>query len=232
MCDANRPKQSGPGGIPCHDLGVDLSMTAKSQNVPKYETVLVRFGILVPVLYYGIQLLAAPTYPGYSFIGNVASELGSDKSPYAGVFNIGIFAVGVAALLASVGFLLTLKQRGTHLVLASITALAVACNGFQSLWAGLHPMPDPRHGGHPAFLIAMLALPYLMSAAMWRHLDSRWLKAYYVASMLVIVVMAPIMSGKMGVDTVALRGLLQRILTLGVFPTIGVSAYLLAKKST
>lgn len=197
----------------------------------KIDRVLLCFGILVPFLYYGIQLLAAPTYPGYSLVGNVASELGSDKAPYAGIFNLGIFAVGASALLASVGFFRSLSRLGTPAVLAALAALVVAVNGFQSLWAGLHPMPDPRHGGHPALLIGMLAIPYVMSAVMWKHLACRKLKAFYIFAMLLIVVMAPIMSGKMGVDTVALRGLLQRILTLGVFPTIGVSAYVLFRKS-
>lgn len=204
-------------------------MTAETQT--KVETALLRVGILVPILYYGIQLLAAQTYPGYSFAGNVASELGSDKAPYASIFNVGIFAVGLAALLGSLGFFLAFVRRGINPFLATLTSVAVAVNGFQSLWAGSHPMPDPHHGGHPALLIAMLALPYLMAATMWKQVDSRWLKGFFVASMLVIVVMAPIMSGKLGVDTVALRGLLQRILTLGVFPSIGVSAFVLARQA-
>lgn len=207
-------------------------MSAETKFDPKLERALLRFGILVPILYYGIQLLAAPTYPGYSFVGNVASELGSDKAPYAAIFNIGIFAVGTAALLASVGFFLALKRKSTNIALTLVTSLAIATNGLQSLWAGLHPMPDPQHGGHPAMLLAIIALPYILAAAMWKHLNSRWLKGFYVASMLVILVMAPIMSGKMGVDTVALRGLLQRTLTLSVFPGIGISAYILARKST
>ncbi len=41
---------------------------------------LLRFAIAVPLLYYGIQLVAAPFFPDFSFLGTTASELGSDRS--------------------------------------------------------------------------------------------------------------------------------------------------------
>ena len=39
------------------------------------------FAIAVPLLYYGVQLVAAPFFPDFSVLSTTASELGSDRSP-------------------------------------------------------------------------------------------------------------------------------------------------------
>jgi hypothetical protein len=187
-------------------------------------------GMAAPLLYYGLQAAAAPFYPGFSFVGTTASELGSDLSPQAPAFNAGIILLGAATLLASAGFWRALRRLGASPALALPTSLAVAANGVQSLWAGLHPMPDPRHGGHPAFILAMILLPPLLTAALWRHSRSRVLQAYLLATLALLAVMIPLMSGATGLDTHTYRGLLQRVFTLTIFPPIGVAAYVLARR--
>jgi hypothetical membrane protein len=189
-----------------------------------------RLGITVPFLYYGLQLLAAPFYPHFSFVRTTASELGSDLSPCDWIFNIGIIIEGVVTLIAAVGFLRAFWRLGARRVLALLASIAVAINGFQCLWAGLHPLPDPRHGGHTVVVIAMVLLPILLTATMWRLSDSRLLKTYLIATLVLLAAMFPIMSGLTGIDRYAYRGLLQRVFTLTVFPPIGVAAYVLAKR--
>jgi hypothetical protein len=90
-------------------------------------------------------------------------------------------------------------------------------------------MPDPRRRGHPAFILAMILLPPLLTAASWRHSRSRLLKTYLLATLALLAVMIPIMSGATGLDTHTNRGLLQRIFTLTIFPPIGVAACVLAR---
>jgi hypothetical membrane protein len=189
-----------------------------------------RLGIAVPFLYYGLQLLAAPFYPRFSFVRTTASELGSDLSPYDWIFNIGIIIQGVVTLIAAVGFLRAFWRLGAARVFALLASTAVAINGFQCLWAGLHPLPDPRHGGYTVVVIAMVLLPILLTATLWRLSDSRGLKAYLIATLILLAAMFPIMSGLTGIDRYAYRGLLQRVFTLTVFPPIGVAAYVLAKR--
>ena len=62
-------------------------------------------GVAVPFLYYGSQAAAAPFFPGFSFLGTTASELGSELSRHPAIFNDGSILQGIACLVASFGFL-------------------------------------------------------------------------------------------------------------------------------
>ena len=187
-------------------------------------------GIAVPLVYYGVQVIAAPFFAGFSVLGTTASELGSDRSTHPWIFNVGAILTGIAALLASVGFLRGLRRLGVPSILAWPPFLAVAATGASSLWAGIFPMPDPRHGGHPSLLIAMIAVPFVLAAAIWRVVASRTLKGYFAATILLLLVMVPIMSGMTGLDTHTYRGLFQRVFALTVFAPIGIGAYVLARR--
>src|SRR5437868_1500239 len=120
---------------------------------------LLRLGVLVPFVYYGTQAAAAPFFPGFSFVGTTASEMGSTLSRHPAVFNGGIMALGVISILASVGFLPALRQTDVNPALALLASADVALNGVQMLWAGLHPLPDPRHAGYTVFVAGMFVLP-------------------------------------------------------------------------
>lgn len=184
-------------------------------------------GMAIPFLYYGVQALAVPFFPDFSLVGTTASELGSDRSTRPSVFNAGVIVQGVASLIAAAGFLRALARLGAHPVLSWSTSIAVAIAGLSSLWAGYHPLPDPSHGGHPAFLFALLLIPFLLTADLWRG-GTRALRAYLVANLLLLLVMVPIMSGTTNLDTHAYRGIFQRVFAFTVFPPIGVAAGALA----
>jgi hypothetical membrane protein len=192
---------------------------------------LLGFGIAVPFLYYGVQVVAAPFFSDFSFLGTTASELGSDRSTRPWIFNTGAILVGISALVAAVGYLRALLKLGAHPILAWITAIAVAATGVSSLWAGVFPLPDPRHGGHPALLVAMLLLPLIMAATFWTLGASRSLKGYFAATIGLLLVMVPVMMGMTGLDTHDYQGLLQRIFALTVFPPIAVGAYVLVRRT-
>jgi hypothetical membrane protein len=186
-------------------------------------------GIVVPFLYYGVQALAAPFFPGFSILGTTASELGSDLSKHPALFNVGAILQGVACLIAAIGFFLAFRWLGTHPVIAWPTSIAVAIGGLGSLWAGYYPMPDPRHGGHPAFLVALLALPFLFAITLWRR-GHPALKAYLVANLVLLAAVFPIIGGMAGVDTHEYRGIIQRVFALTVFVPIGVAACVLGRR--
>jgi hypothetical membrane protein len=202
----------------------------RSPQSDEITVALLRFGIAVPLLYYGVQLVAAPFFPDFSFLGTTASELGSDHSSRPWIFNTGAILAGIAALIGSIGFLRTLRRLGAHPIVAWLTLLVVAVTGLASLWAGIFPMPDPRHGGQPAFLIAMLAVPFVLSFAMWRLGVSRAMKAYLLATIVLLLVMVPIMMEMIGIDMHKYAGVLQRIFALTVFVPIAVAACELARR--
>ena len=151
-------------------------------------------GIAVPCLYYGVQAVAAPFFSEFSFVGTTASELGSERSSYPALFNYGTMLLGVAWLVASVGFFRAFQRLGVHPVLAWPILAALIVAGIGSFWAGWYPLPDPRHAGHPAFLVALLSLPILLTIAHWKRGHSA-LRAYFVANLVLLAVMFPIMSG-------------------------------------
>ena len=53
------------------------------------------WGVAIPVIYFGIQLAAAPFYPGYSFFARDASSLGSTASTAPWIFNVGALLLGL-----------------------------------------------------------------------------------------------------------------------------------------
>ena len=185
-------------------------------------------GVLIPFIYYGVQIVGAFYNPGYSFVHQVASELGSNHAARPMVFNIGIVVQGVVTLIASFGFLRATRRLGVNPSLSLLIFLALATNGIQMLWAGHFPIPDPRHAGQPPFVIAMFLLPILLSAGLWRGSDAI-LKAYLIATLTLLAVMTVLASGSV-MDTSHLRGLTQRLYTLAVFPVVAVSAVVLARR--
>jgi hypothetical membrane protein len=187
-----------------------------------------RLGITVPFIYYGIQIVAAPYLPDYSFVRHPASLLGSDYSSNPAIFNTGVMATGTATLVAAFGFFLALRRIGANFFLNLLTSVALLGCAISSLWAGYFPMPDSRHGGHPAFLISMILVPFLFTITLWKERNTRPLKAYLIATIVLLIVMVPIMSGNTRLDNRAYGGLFQRIFALTVFPPIAVCAFYLA----
>ena len=88
---------------------------------------LLGLGVAVPFLYYGVQLVAAPFFPGFSFLGTTASELGSDRSTHPSIFNAGTILLGVSS--GTVG-----DSRGPLVASAMGTAIKGAI--------GLDSVPD------------------------------------------------------------------------------------------
>lgn len=188
-----------------------------------------QIGIAVPFLYFGTQIIAAAFYPNYSFLTMAASLLGSDLAIYPAIFNAGAILTGIATLIASIGFLLAFRRLETNPILAWLSSIAIFLNGIGSLWAGLIPLPDPRHAANP-FVVGIFALPALLAITVWTRSDARAFKIYLVITNLLFIAMIPIMSGIAGIDTQGYQGFLQRIVALIFFPPIGVGAYFLIKR--
>lgn len=186
--------------------------------------------IASPILYFGTQLIAAPFYPGYSFVTQAASMLGSDLSTRPWIFNTGAMLTGVAMLVGAIGVGRALQRLGVNPILAWLPAISIAINGYVALNAGIYPLPDPRHGGHPILMGPVLLFPVLLAAAVWRLPGARAIKAYLIVTAVLIGVMVPIMAGKTPIVKGAYEGLLQRIATLLMFPPIGVGAWWLMRR--
>ena len=131
---------------------------------------LLGFGVAMPLLYFGIQLAAAPLYPGYSFLTRDASTLGSDGSTAPWIFNGGALLVGIVEVVTAWAFLRALPRAGIGMVLTWATALALVSAAVGSLNAFLHPLPDPKHAEGLLSLLGsgMVVLPILLTTVLWR----------------------------------------------------------------
>jgi hypothetical membrane protein len=188
-------------------------------------------GICLPFIYYGAQFVAAPFFPGYSFIRDMASVLGSATAKQPMIWNTGMILLGLATIFAAFGFFRGFQQIGTRSYLTWISSVAILSNGSLSIASGIFPLGDPRHNGG-LLAIGALLLPWIFAASLWRQKDARLLRFYLIASGTVVFAMAPIMGQAVEMGLNDYRGLLQRVLTLGMFPPLGLVAWYLNKISS
>ncbi len=186
-------------------------------------------GIAVPILYFGMQVIAAPFYPGYSFLANSASQLGSDRSTQPWILNAGAMLTGIATLIASFGFFHGLRRIGTHPIVVWLTWLALVSYGLGGLWAGSFPLPDRRHNPGPLAAVTYL-LPVLLPLAFWKSERVHGVRIYLFANLLLFIALVPIMSGIAGINTQGYGGLLQRIAAVVLHLPIAIVAWVLRKE--
>jgi hypothetical protein len=203
-------------------------------------------GMAIPILYFGIQIAAAPFYPGYSFLSRDASSLGSDRSSFPAIFNVGSLILGLLGLIASWGFFSSLRRLGVSPLFGLLASLAVAAFGLGSINAFLFPLPDPRHTSGVLAVLGgfLLSLPFLLPIALWKLPDARAIKIYFAANIAAIVGLIPIIGGLVQRWSVMAhvemprfqnflnnyQGLLQRIAAVVLIVPIGVSALFLARR--
>jgi len=182
-------------------------------------------------MYFGIQLLAVPFYPGFNILVNSASDLGTAHSLKPWIFNLGAIATGLTTFASVYGFYQSLRSSATNFLLAALVCLSLMCYGTSSLAAGVFPMPHPYHGASPVQFGIILG-PVLFVAAFWkRRRGSGWvfwcLAACLALFVVVLVLMRP---GVTGINTDPIMGLLQRILAVAGFAPLGLGAYDLQKQ--
>jgi hypothetical protein len=203
------------------------------------------FGIAIPFLYSGLQLIAAPFYPGYSFLSRDASTLGSAGSTAPWIFNLGILVIGLCEVVAAWGFLNGLLRVRGNAVLAWATCLALASSALGSANAFLHPLPDPRHTTGVLSILGagVLLLPVLTGLMLWGQRRRAWVTPILVLNIVVWLALVPVMSGlaqrlsmMAHVDVPGLQtflngyqGLLQRIAAATLFGPVAFAAWLLRR---
>jgi hypothetical membrane protein len=93
---------------------------------------------VMPIIFFGTQIVAAPFYPGYSFSLQSVSMLGTHFSRHPWIFNAGETLTGLAALAGAVGLYRVFRTK-THFLLTVLIAFAVACIGIMTIKAGMFP---------------------------------------------------------------------------------------------
>jgi hypothetical membrane protein len=191
----------------------------------RLTTLMLWAAVAVPLLYFGVQFIAAPFYPGYSFATDTASMLGTSASRHPGIMNNGAILDGIAGLIGAGGLFLGLSgaARGW---LRALIAIGVFSNGILSVKAGLFPMPDPRHASWQFLLFPILITPLLMLAATWRI--SVWLRVYLLVNTIALLLTVPMMMHRMA--PLWPEGAMQRVFGFLAMVPIGVVAFVLLQK--
>ncbi|MFY2559345.1 hypothetical protein ACN469_17060 [Corallococcus terminator] len=142
---------------------------------------------------------------------------------------MGVTLTGLATLFAAAGYWCGLRMMKTPAVLRWFAFLALEGLGLATLRAAAFPLLDPRHNSGPLIAGAVL-LPAILLATLWGRREARALRAYLIATNVLLLALVPIMSGWSGLDVRGCEGLLQRLFALVVYPPIGVGAWFFAKQ--
>ena len=190
-----------------------------------------RAGAIVPLAYCSACVIAACFYPGFSFVSQPVSELGSlvalDQA-HPWIFNDGVIATAAAVLFGAIGIVSTHHRSGGHIVIAALLMLAMALVAMSTAIVGLVPWPDQRHGGPDPFggpgwlASAFLLTPVLLAIAMWKRSDGM-LRACLAGGVLLIAVLTVVRSGVTGVEHGGPHeGLVQLLFAVAVYGQIGI----------
>ena len=168
----------------------------------------------VPLVYFGIQMVAAPFYPGYSFSLQSVSMLGTQFSREPWIYNVGAILIGFFAFGGAFGLYLVFRTK-TSFPLSLLIAFSVACTGVVCVRGGMFPMPDPRHSSWNVLQNLSIITPHLMLIGLLRRRENAALRIYLAISVAFLFVLAPLGSR-------IERGTLQRLIDLGTLVPVGV----------
>jgi hypothetical protein len=185
-------------------------------------------GVAVPILYFGIVLVASATWPAYSHVTQYVSELGSADAPYPWLFNAGILATGAAAVVAAVGMLRHFLAEARP-ASGSVASLALAAWGAGMLFGGWFPMPDPRHNGY-GLIMGIAVLPMALMLAL-RGRVGVGVKLFLAVWQVATAALLAVLFGVGSLVTLDNVGLWQRALAVAMIPGIGVACGILAARA-
>jgi hypothetical membrane protein len=188
---------------------------------------LVRLAVAVPVLYFGVMLLAASTWPGYSHVTRYVSELGGPEAPHPAIFNYGIVLMGAVCSLSAWGVLGAARRLGGRGAMSGLAALCIALFGVAMVMGGLFPLPDERHGAF-GLGFAMVFAPLFLALAFAGRPGFGGLVALLLASFVCMVATMTVMMGVGHLVTRANVGMWQRLNALAMFPWLGIAGAVLA----
>jgi len=192
-------------------------------KLPPSQKILLAAAVLVPIVYFCTQAAAAPYFPNYSIFTTSASALGSNLSSKPSILNNGALLTGALSFLGSIGLAQALPRIGVSKIPSYLLALCLLSAGAASFWAGLHPLPSPRH--NPGAIGAgLFVAPFAAMWAAWQITTQRYMRIAFLVNAMAFVVLGVIMSGAIGVDLAAIGGLIQKLIAATSLASIAVIA--------
>ncbi|WP_292072702.1 acyltransferase family protein [Brevundimonas sp. UBA7534] len=192
---------------------------------------LLAVGVAAPVLALMVVLVASAAYPGFDNATQFLSELGGATAQAPIIFNAGVFAAGVMAGLAGIGFGLTLYALSGARVAGVVTAVVFVLAGAGLSLSTLYPWPDPRHMVINLGLGIQLA-PLLLFWGLSSRRDLPGLKIFLAATFVVMAVLTLFTKHLVFPGTVnpANVGWWERAYAIVLVCWVGVAAWVLERK--
>ncbi|HQW65903.1 MAG TPA: DUF998 domain-containing protein [Gemmatimonadales bacterium] len=184
-------------------------------------------GILIPIVYYGIQVIAIPYAEDYDIVRQVASELGMARvSSRPAVYNLGRIVGSIPIWIAALGFLLGLRRMGARPLPTWLTTVGMLGIALSAVQAGMFPLPDPRHEG--VFLLGYPVWSLSLLAAVASQPDRGAFRTYLTVNFALSILML-VARGAIGEEVIApIAGLFQRLFAFVTVVPLGVAAWFLA----
>jgi hypothetical membrane protein len=196
----------------------------------RWDSLIARLAVLVPLLYFGTLLAAAATWPAYSHVTRYASELGGPEAPHPAIFNVGIMVMGAVCALSAFGLFASARRVGGGAAFSALGAICVGLFGIAMVMGGAFPMPNELHGAFGLGL-AVVPAPLFLALALRGRPGLGALAAVLFASFLIMLGTTLVMMGVGHLVTRANVGLWQRANALAMFPWLGVAGAMLASRS-
>ena len=192
---------------------------------------LLAVGVAAPILALAVVVLAIAAYPGFDNATQYLSELGGATARWPMIFNAGVFAAGIMAALAGVGFGLTIHALCRKPIASIAIALAFVLAGAGLALSTLWPWPDPRHMIINLGLGIQLA-PVLLLWGLASRADLPRLKIFLACTFVVMAVLTVVTKHLVFPGTVndANVGWWERVYAIVLVCWVGVAAGVLGRK--
>lgn len=192
---------------------------------------LLTVGVAAPVMAFLVVVLAIAAYPGFDNATQYLSELGGATAPWPIIFNLGVFAAGIMAALAGVGFGLAIHALCRAPLAAAAVGLAFILAGAGLALSTLWPWPDPRHMIVNLGLGIQLA-PVLLLWGLAPRADLPRLKLFLAVTFLLMAGLTLLTKHLAFPGTVndANVGWWERLYAVVLVCWVGVAAWLLERK--
>jgi glucans biosynthesis protein C len=177
-------------------------------------------GIVAWVIFLLNLFVLAAVTPDYSHITNMISDLGRIEAPYHKIFNATFILYGLLYLPTGLGFFYSVKWFTGRNQLAITIGFLVAMFSISPIFAGLYPLPDPRHSGYGIGDIVQLILPFFLALAFWKTQGARSFAFFHLMSFIIFIIISFILIAirLIGHGNIPnMGGFIQRISILIVF---------------
>jgi hypothetical membrane protein len=190
----------------------------------KSARLLLAGGVAMPIIYFANLIVAEIRTPEVDPWSQLPSDLGVAGLAWAGVFNAGLIATGLAAAAGAIGLFLGLRQIGANIFLSAFAGGAMFVAGIVMAMAGLFPLPNPLHYGFNLLPVGMLT-PLFAALALGVAKDAGRQRAIIFAGFVAIIAIVIASESIKGLVTRETVGLWSRALGFIAFSTIAYACF-------